>query len=157
MGRGVATLRNAEFEVYVNFEREYDEDGANSAGGGDNEWYWEDFKARVTNALRKAAPSLSEEDGWEDNEVRIIMANGIAQFAVAEYCGIASISGAALHCDYYTYLENFGAAWLSRVRQSLEQELVKEFGENVYGLAGRFSNGECVYSQLTPATKGEIK
>jgi hypothetical protein len=135
MGRSVSYLPNAQAVVYFQFDEEehvlFD-------------YLIEDIQEHVIGLY----PKFETTDEWV-GENNVILRDGVVEIAIAEYCGVVSLSARMDETDT-AYLS-------SKETLALEEDAVewvdKHFSRAVKPWAqmkkiGSFSNGEAVYEQV---------
>lgn len=129
MGRSVSYLSNYTQITYIAGDTDSYEDM-------DGMWF-DDLLGNITSGLMAKFPSLYKAKRWEDNETKIILENELAEIAIAEYCGLVSLSARPK-------IEGLGDQWLSQVWPNVEKELAG-FSQ-LLNRMGTFSNGEAIFS-----------
>jgi hypothetical protein len=154
MGRGVSKLSNANEVLYFDVshfgmyiptddegneiegaEEEYNED----CGHDDFEMFVDEIKC----LLQKRYPSLYESDRRFEGEDKFILENNICEFAIAEYCGVFSLSIRAKEDEHYN--THKGDNWINRIEDGLKKAIKEEFGDMCMFRIGGLSDGTSVY------------
>jgi hypothetical protein len=129
MSRSVSYLTGAQAVAYLTAHEETEDS-------------WDYFVQDITESLKSLFPSLQHADRWDGNEEHIILENGHAEIAIAEYCGLVSISIRALEeADWYTGRDSTGlhTRWVQQVQD-------KFLSIGTLKHQGTFINGEAVFT-----------
>jgi hypothetical protein len=162
MGRSVSTPLQAEHVFYIDWYPDLDEENEQRIADGldpipeDDPDYWQDEWEYIIYDLRNHVlfdlfPSVEEADSWLDNEDHVIAENGLVQFGISEYCGLASIWAVVKEYDRYWIgdpnTEGLASHWLDQAWPKIEAMF-----PNRLSMMGRFSNGEAVYKKVEAST-----
>lgn len=165
MGRSVMTLGGDSIVAYTHFEPEHysffcdecdewtdrdecehvDEDTEIPCDSScDHSDEFQEYLNWVQSYAIELFPSMTECDRWEDREVHIIAENAHSVVAVAEYCGLVSVSlGDNYNRQDYWYNDSdiapLGAHW----RGQVENKFLEAFGELTK--IAQASNGEAFF------------
>lgn len=108
-----------------------------------NEYEWDDFVENITETLKSLFPSLTDCDRWgsyyDGNENHIVLENNFTEVAIAEYCGLVSVSIRATDC--YCGQEGntaLGEHWIDQIKD-------KFLSIGDLHKIGTFSNGEAIF------------
>lgn len=160
MGRSVSVLSNADEVTYFDvsgfgYTAPYNEeigDYDENAEKVYDDWQgiedWNDFKENLFAAIEKRCQSVHSADRWEHREDHIFAENGLVEFGISEYCGLASVS-VRVHRDLDNWGENkagLAENWIARVWPNLLRDFERAVGKPLRRI-GTFSNGESVYSR----------
>lgn len=133
MGRSVATHSRSIDDIYTTFTPEE----------GLEQEDWQDFLDNIKYTAQEAVPSLAPINRWDERECRFILANGHFRLCVSEYCGLVAVGIVPRDDVAHPGLAAAGAEKAAkRIRAALEKRF------DVYACAGRFSNGEAVYTKI---------
>ena len=107
----------------------------------------DDFESEVIDplryALKKAFPSLYDDNDWLDREDHVILRNRLGLFGVSEYCGLLAIWIVPADED-----SNLSAPWCARAEAKLGAVVADVFGSQLRRVATA-SNGESFFERVT--------
>ena len=135
MGRSVSYLNNSVFVLYFPFECEEGDDFA-----------WDDMIDSLQCAIKRRLPSYYPTDKWGGREERIILENSLLSIAVAEYCGLVSLSVAPRNNDYDAWHESFALRHANQIKGTLEK-ILNDLGLTNLRKIGTASNGEAFFQK----------
>lgn len=136
MARSVDYLNGAQAVAYL------------SAHDIDDPWQWDLFQEDITERLKSLFPSLEDCDSWassyDGGENHFVLENGHAEIAIAEYCGLVSVSLRAKEDtgDYSSDTSGLALRWVEQVKD-------KFLSIGDLRKVGTFSNGEAVFETAT--------
>ena len=141
MGRSVDYLNYAEYVGYINFSYQYEGDT-----DYDRCYEWNDFLDWLQMRFEEKYRSLSIADFWDNDEVHIILENSLAKVAVAEYCGLVSVSIAPIEdCEGRTAL---GENWIRQISNGVNKILEQcPWGDRLSKI-GTASNGVSFFEKV---------
>lgn len=106
----------------------------------------EDFESEVIDplryALKKAFPSLHDDNEWLDREDHVILRNRLGLFGISEYCGLLAIWIVPADED-----SNLSAPWCARAEAKLGAVVADVFGQRLRRVATA-SNGEVFFERV---------
>lgn len=131
MGRSVSVPSRAEAVCYAALDPDF----------------IDDFESEVIDPLRyslkKAFPSLHDDNDWLDREDHVILRNHHAFFGISEYCGLLAIWIVPRDND-----SNLSAPWCARAEAKLGAVVAHVFGQRLRRVATA-SNGESFFERVT--------
>lgn len=135
MSRSVSYLNGAQAVAYLSA----DDETADS---------WDFFVEDITEQLKSLFPSLQDTDRWggyyDGDENHIILENGHCEIAIAEYCGLVSISMRAID-EWDGVQTGLHTRWVEQVKD-------KFLSIGTLRHQGTFSNGEAIFSTINEPT-----
>lgn len=143
MGRSVSTPSNARHVFYLAWMDDHEDEDGNEIAWDDAD-YWQHEWDYVIYDLREHVlldlfPSVLPLDRWHGREDRIIAANGLAEFGISEYMGIAAV----WVIPYWLAPEGLANAWIDKVWPKVKDRFPSRLAR-----MGTFSNGESVYRRI---------
>ena len=130
MGRSVSVPSRAEAVAYTTIDPDNVED------------FQDEVIEPLVYSLKKAYPSLYEDDQWLDREDHVILRNRLGLFGISEYCGLL-----AVWIVPATEENNLAAPWCARAEAKLGAVVADVFGSRLRSV-GRASNGEQFFERV---------
>lgn len=102
---------------------------------------WEEFVENLRDVVRRRYPSFEHADRWAGRECLVIAENEHAGVAIADYCGLVSVSLAGRN--------PFGRAWACRIGPGFRATIEKAYAGHALRRVATASNGESFYQRVT--------
>jgi hypothetical protein len=109
-------------------------------------WDFDEFIDDLRNVVLERYPSFYSCSKWPGREDHALLENKHALLGVSEYCGLISVWIAPDNPDR----PELADAWISSILRNLKAHLIARFRSFACVKMGTFSNGESVYSRITP-------